>query len=285
VPTTDDTPNQADEAPVAGYRSTTDGVRQYHRRWPIDDPIAALQIVHGIGEHSGRYTHVGRFFAKHRYDVALYDNRGFGKTEWPRGHVDSFDQYLDDIEESLAERRELGVPVVLYGHSLGGLMVTRYLTADRPQPDLAVLSAPAIDAEVPAWQRVAAPVLGRVIPKLFVAAKATGEGLSTDDAVGQAFVDDPLLVEGATARMGLEVFDAMKAAAADLDRISVPTYVLHGDADPVVPQRHTKPLAALDLVTYRTWPGLLHECHNEPQQGEVLGEIEAWLNERLSELS
>ena len=262
--------------------TTADGVPQLRRRWAVDQPRASILVVHGIGEHSGRYQHVGRFFADRGFDVAAFDNRGFGESGGARGHIDRFAVYLDDIEERLAERRSLGVPVVLFGHSLGGLMSARYLVGRRPQPDLAVLSSPALGAEVPLWQRVAAPVLGRVTPSLFISSEIDGVGLSRDVEVQRAYAEDPLLVAGATARLGLEIFTAMKVTNAGLDRISVPTYVLHGEDDPVVPPQSSRHLAGLDVVTYRSWPGLRHECLNEPEQDQVMAEIEAWLSDRLA---
>lgn len=262
--------------------ATADGTTQLRRRWAVAEPKAAIQLVHGIGEHTGRYGHVGQFFADRGYDVAAFDNRGFGESGGRRGHIDSFGIYLDDIQAGLDERRNLDVPVILFGHSLGGLMATRYLVDSRPQPDLAVLSSPALAAELPTWKRVAAPILGRVAPKLFVPNEIDGVGLSRDVEVQQAYVADPLLVSGATAGLGRQSLDAMKEANASLSKLSVPTYVLHGDEDPVVPQSASKPLQDLDGVTYRTWEGLRHECLNEPEKAEVMGEIAAWLDQQLA---
>lgn len=265
--------------------ATRDGVEQLRRRWSVDEPRGAILLVHGIGEHSGRYQHVGQFFAEHGFDVAAFDNRGFGRSGGARGHIARFDLFIDDIEERLDERRSLGVPVVLFGHSLGGLMATDYLVGDRPEPDLAVLSSPALAAEVPLWQRVAAPVLGRMRPRMFFPSEIEGAGLSRDVEVQRAYTEDPLLVAGATARLGHEVFQAMARVSENLDRLRVPTYVLHGGADPVVPPPASKPLAGLDVVTRRLWPDLRHECLNEPEQDEVMGEIEAWLLARLDEIA
>ncbi len=264
--------------------TTADGTPQLRRRWRVAEPRAAIVLVHGIGEHSGRYLHVGQFFADRGYDVSAFDNRGFGRSGGRRGHIEDFRVYLDDVGERLAASRELGVPVVLFGHSLGGLIVATYLTDKRPQPDLAVLSSPALTAEVPAWQRVAAPVLGRVAPKLFVPSEIEGTGLSRDPAVQRAYVEDPLRVTGATARMGRETFTAMKITGNRLHRLKVPTYVLHGDDDPVVPQAASRPLERLDSVTYRSWTGLRHECLNEPEQNEVMAEIDTWIGQQLDRL-
>ncbi|MGI9599150.1 MAG: lysophospholipase [Acidimicrobiales bacterium] len=274
----------SDVAMTVESAKTADGVTQLRRRWPVQNPRAAMLLVHGIGEHSGRYVHVGRFFGSLGYDVSAFDNRGFGESGGRRGHIDSFDIYLDDIAERLAERRSLGVPVILLGHSLGGLMSACYLVDPRPQPDLAVLSSPALSAVVPRWQKIAAPILGRLTPKLFIAAEIDGVGLSRDTTVQETYVADPLLVAGATAAMGNETFTAMKTVNTNLDRLSVPTYVFHGDQDPIVPHEASLKLQELDLVTYRIWAGLRHECMNEPEQDEVMAETDEWLTGRLAEL-
>ncbi len=263
------------------FEETRDGETQLVRRWPVEDPRAAMLIVHGIGEHSGRYLHVGGYLADAGIDVTAFDNRGFGQSGGRRAHIDRFDQYLDDIEDLLADRRSLGVPVVLMGHSLGGLMSTAYLVSDRPQPDLAILSSPALAAEVPRWQRVAAPVLGRVVPSFFVKGSQMSGLLSRDDEVERAYHDDPLVILGATAGLGKQIFDTMEATMANVDRIRVPTYVLHGEEDKLVPQFASLPLRDLPLVTYRSWPNLRHECLNEPERYEVLGEIQGWLDQQL----
>ncbi len=238
-------------------------------------------MVHGIGEHSARYVHVGEFFASRGYDVLAFDNQGFGQSGGRRGHIDSFATYIDNIETLIVERRSLDLPVVLYGHSLGGLMATAYLTEpDRPQPDLAVLSAPALAANVPRWQRIAAPILGRITPKLFVPTKDIPGLLSRDPAVEKAYKGDPFVVRGATSRLGLEILKAMERTSARLERLNVPTYVLHGENDALVPQWASRPLENIDGVTYRSWLGLLHECHNEPEKDQVLAEIADWVDQR-----
>ncbi len=242
-----------------------------------------MLLVHGVGEHSGRYGHVGRFLAERGHDVVAIDNRGHGQTGGRRGYVDRFTQFLDDVEDQLAERRKLDVPVVLVGHSLGGLIVANYVVEGRPAPDLLILSSPAISANVPLWQSVMAPILSRVAPKLFIKSDFDPVLLADDAEVQRAYLDDPLRVGGGTARMGNEVFRAMDTTGANLANITMPTYVLHGTDDQVVPLAASQPLADFDNVTYRQWAGLRHECMNEPSYLEVLGEMEAWLGARLDD--
>lgn len=276
------------EAELTGTR---DGTTQLQRRWRAADvgadrpPRSALIAVHGLGEHSGRYHHIGRFLAARGHDVLAFDNRGFGQSGGRRGHVDTFDEFLDDVEDMVIERRQLGAPVVLFGHSLGGLIATTYVVRGRPAPDLLVLSAPALDADVPRWQRVLAPVLSRFAPNLFVTNNIDPTVLSHDEAVQVAYRDDPLRVGGSTARLGQQTFDAMREASAAFGRVTMPTYVFHGAADRLVPPRASRRLEALANVTYRLWPGLRHECLNEAASQQVLDELATWLDEELTGLT
>ncbi len=259
------------------------------RRWrpgASDHELArsAMLIVHGIGEHSGRYGQVGRFLAERGHDVVAIDNRGHGQSSGRRGHVDSFSQYLDDVEDRIVKRRELGLPVVLYGHSLGGLISATYVVEGRPAPDLLVLSAPALGANVPTWQRLAAPILSKVAPRFFIKSDLDATLLSHDADVQEAYRRDPLRVKGATARLGKEILTTMVSTRARLNAITIPIYVLHGSDDDLVPPEASQPLTEQSNATYRLWPGLRHECHNEAASPEVLGELAEWLDLQLDRL-
>ncbi len=264
------------------FGESSRGGTQLRRRWAVDGAKAAVLIVHGIGEHSGRYIHVGDFLESKGYDVLAFDQRGFGQSEKPKAFVESFDDFLDDVEALMTERRSLGIPVVLLGHSLGGLVVTSYLESGRPQPDLGILSSPALGAVVPAWQRIAAPIIGRLLPKLFIPSKIDGSILSHDPEVANAYENDPLGVAGSTAGLGRAIFDAMPKATTNIAKIKIPTYVLHGSADELVPQHFSQPLAELPNVTYRTWEGLRHECFNEYEKMDVLAELTDWIDAQLA---
>lgn len=264
---------------------TTDGLVHYRRRWAVESPWCATLLVHGIGEHSGRYEHVGRLLSDAGIDVLACDNRGFGLSGGPRGHVDSFDQFIDDLAEPMSLRRELGVPVALLGHSLGGLMSTRYLQSSHPQPDLAALSAPALGADVPAWQRKGAPVLSKIVPRLRIKGEVVGDILSNNPKVGEKFTADPLRVTSTSTKMGNEIFEAMAKATAEVGSISLPLRVMHGAQDRLVAPHFSEPLATVPGSVRVTYPGLQHEIFNEDPHETIIAEMVSWMRETVASLT
>ena len=265
-----------------------DGVELRTYEWPAAGaPRAHLLLVHGIAEHAGRYRHVGTQLAKAGITVHAYDQRGFGRSGGHRAYVDRWPQFHDDLEDRLAEVRSAagGLPVVLYGHSMGGLIALGYALADppRPLPDLLVLSAPAIDAAVPGWKRRLADILGTTMPRFAVANTFPKGGLSSDPAVETAYLADPLAVHRTTTRLGVSLFreqDRVKRALATGAPLPVTTYVLHGADDPIVPEWASRSLEGRENVTRRVYEGLHHETHNEPNGALVIEDTIAWILSR-----
>jgi alpha-beta hydrolase superfamily lysophospholipase len=234
-----------------------------------------------MGEHSGRYEHVGARLAGHGYDVVAIDHRGHGLSGGRRSHVDGFDEYVVDVEDQMSEVRALGLPVVLLGHSMGGLIATRYVVSGRPAPDLLVLSGPALGAAVPMWMQGLAQVLGRVAPRLPVPGTIDPAVLATDPAVGEAYRADPLVWTTASAGFGRELLAAMADTRAGLHRLGLPTLALHGADDALVPAAASEPLAALSTVERRVLAGLRHEIFNEPVGLALVDDVAAWIADRL----
>lgn len=264
---------------------TRDGVELRTLRWPaVGVTRAHLLLIHGIAEHAGRHAHVASRFATAGIETHAFDLRGFGASAGRRAYVDRWSQYHDDVEDRLVAIRaqSAGLPLVLYGHSMGGLIALGYVLADppRPAPDLLVLSAPAIAASVAPWKRALADVLGRLAPHLEIANDLPVGGLSRDPEVETAYRSDPLNVHRTTTRLGLELFREQARVQARLARtgpLPVPTYVLHGADDPIVPVSASAKLAGRPNVTRRVYPGLRHEMHNEPDAAAVIGDTIAWL--------
>jgi alpha-beta hydrolase superfamily lysophospholipase len=264
---------------------TRDGLVQLRRHWAVESPRAAVLVIHGIAEHSGRYEHVGRFLADRGFDVVAIDQRGFGQSGGRRAYVKSFEDFFDDVEDQMAQVRTLGVPVVMLGHSMGGLIALSYTLTSRPAPDLLALSAPALGANIPGPLRALTPLLARLAPRLQVPSPVNGDVLSTDPAVGAAYMADPLVVRLATPALGHALMRQMQWANANLSNLAVPTFVMHGADDQLVPARSTRVLGELDVVTRRTYPALRHEVFNEPVYRTILQELVDWMTEQLALLA
>lgn len=262
---------------------TPDGIELYARRWPATgSATATMLLVHGVSEHSGRWDHVARFFTAAGFEVHGYDLRGHGMSGGPQLDVERFDEHVADAAIMVGKVRSQ-LPLVIYGHSMGGLITTLYAESDHAQPDLYVLSAPALGADVAPPLRMAASVFGRVAPGLRMGTGIEGSQLSRDPRVGEAYFSDPLVYLKGTARFGAALLGAMPRAAAAVDDIRIPTLVIHGGDDTIVPVAASVPLAGVAGVERRVWPGLRHEMHNEPEQNEVLGFVAGWLEARLGE--
>ena len=265
--------------------ATRDGTALRTRHWPVatGKPWAALLLVHGLAEHSGRYEHVGAQLASAGIDTWAFDQRGFGASGGPRASVDRWSALHDDLEERLLAVRSIDParPLVLYGHSLGGLIALGYVLDGRAQPDLLVLSAPAIGADVPAWQRLLIGSLRRVAPNMLLSNRLDDTTLSRDPAVAVAYRADPLNQHRSTVRFAHAALAEQQRVAESLDRLSIPTLVIHGGSDRLVPTHSSAVLDGRPSVTRRVYPELRHESHNEPEGPQVVADVIAWVRERV----
>jgi len=261
--------------PLPGF-----GIEQIREWVPAAAPTAVVVLVHGIAEHSGRYERTGSLLSDAGFLVRSFDLIGFGASGGPRGDIADWGLYHDQIERHIDWARERGVPVVLMGHSMGGNLAAGYVLAGRPAPDLLVLSAPAFGGGA-GWQRVLAGVLSKLAPTLAVANSLKGEQLSRDPAVGEAYFADPLVYSKTTTRLGAALFAAMDEVTEHASRIEIPTLVMHGGADTIVPPQSTAILGEVPGVERRLYPQLRHEILNEPEGPEIVAEIVAWVSARL----
>ncbi len=266
---------------IVGSFPVRDGTPLFTKRWAIADPQATMVLVHGASEHIGRWNHVAEFFVDRGFEVFGYDHRGHGASGGDRIHVDHFDDYVEDLAEIVAHVRS-ELPLVIYGHSMGGLIATAYAESAHQQPELYVLSAPALDVNSPGALKAAAPFIGRALPKLRLKGPVTADKLSRDPKVGEAYMADPMVHLDGTTRWGAEFLAAGVRCRTDVGSIRVPVLVIHGGEDTLIPPAASAPLAAGDTVERRVFPGLRHEVHNEPEAKEVLEFVAGWLEGRLN---
>lgn len=268
-----------------GRFTTFDGIDVYTQAWlPDSTPQAVILIVHGLGDHSGRYGNYVNYFVPRGYALYSFDARGHGRSSGARGHVDRFDRYLEDIDRRAAEARSdwPGTPLFILGHSLGSLMVLIY-GARRPDQltGLIVTGTALQDAlELPGWKRNLATLLSRVTPSLKMNNGVPLSGLSHDPAVITAYEADSLTHTWGTPRLSTEVDVTRAQVWQSAAAWHVPLLMLHGGADRICLPEGARRFATqtpAGLVEFREYPGLYHEIHNEPEREQVFRDIEAWL--------
>ena len=259
--------------------ATSDGTELFTRTLAPDAPRYDLLIIHGLGEHSGRWSDPARQFADHGAMVHMLDLRGHGKSGGEKMDIADFSAFQDDVAQfAAASAAASGRPWVLYGHSMGGLICAGYLIDERtPAPNASVISAPALDDNAsPVLKAIAKPV-GRVVPKMKFPTDIKSEQLSSDPAVGEAYFADPLVSTKITARMGRAFFMEQARLADRVGEIVTPTYVLHGAEDPLVPPSASAGFTRSPSVKRKLHPNLRHEIHNEPEGKQVIGDVIDWI--------
>jgi acylglycerol lipase len=261
---------------------------QYWQAWTPSGPVRGVVVlVHGAHEHSGRYAHVAETLGAAGFAVHAVDHPGHGRSAGTRGNIGSMAQTVAGVDQvaRAAQQRHAGAPTFVYGHSLGGLIALQYLTGDPVPLAGAVISAPAVDlSAASAVQIRLAGLLSRLTPNLGVV-QLEAAAVSRDPEVVRDYTSDPLNNMGKVrARTGAEMLATVRAMPARVPQLRLPLYLLHGTADRLVPVTATEWLAANTGsadVTVRTWDGLYHEPHNEPERGQVLAEIVDWLQAHL----
>ncbi len=250
------------------------------RDWlPRGAPKGTVVLVHGLAEHSGRYERTGDLLAESGFHVRGFDLIGAGASGGDRWDIDDWKRYHAQIESHVRWATDRSGPVVLMGHSMGGNLVLGYASSGRSPVDLVVVSAPALGGGA-GWQKALAPILARVAPKLAVPNALKLEHLSRDPAVGEAYLADPLVVNKSTTRFGAALFAAIDEVAMSVGAIRVPTLVLHGGSDRIVPPQSTAFLADIPGFERRLYPNLRHEILNEPEGPEIVADIVEWINSK-----
>lgn len=267
------------------------GVRNvniYYQGWLPESPVkAVLIIVHGLGEHSGRYTNVVNHFVPLGYAVYGLDHIGHGKSEGMREVVERFEDFTNTLTifTNMVKGWQAGKPLFLLGHSLGGLITTYYLLDHQADFKGAVISAPslAIGASITPLTITMGKILSVIAPKVGVLA-LDPHGVSSDPEVVAAYINDPLVAHGKTpARLAAETLKAMLRVTAEVEKISLPFITLQGSADTLVDPRGAKMLydrASSKDKTIKIYEGYYHEVFNEPGRAVVLKDVETWLEAR-----
>lgn len=268
---------------------TTDGLMLRGMCWPAEGTCkAAISLIHGMGEHIGRYDHVATAFNARGYTMMGTDLRGHGKSDGKRGHVPTFGTYLDDLFQSLEKMRAdfPGIPHYIFAHSLGGMIALDYVL--RRKPDLAglIVSAPLLQlAYKPSlWRMILLKSLKALNLNIPIPRGVDDTKLSRDINVARTFRNDPLSHGVITPTLAVGMFEAGDWCLAHADQLELPTLIYHGDADLITSLDASRRFVekAGSNCTFNLLPGCMHEPHNEPQRQEVFDLILNWLSSRLT---
>lgn len=264
------------EPAAAAERTTTFAGSEgevFVRRWePAGTATAVVVVVHGYAEHGGRYAHVADAFAAQGWATVAPDHLGHGRSDGERALIADFDHVVDDLHATvdLAEAAHPGVPVVMVGHSMGGLLTARF--AQRSPQRLA--GAAFLGAVLGDWPWARAVLAEPSLPE----EPSDPDGMSRDPSTNRAYAEDPLVYHGGYKRpLLVSEVATLDAFRAEIDRIRIPVACLHGSADPFVPPgptvRAVVDMASTDKVI-RVYPGAKHELVNETNRSEVLADLE-----------
>jgi acylglycerol lipase len=267
---------------------TEDGLRLYAQGWqPQTELKGVICLVHGLGEHSGRYGHLAAFLNQAGHALLAFDLRGHGKSEGPRGHTPSYEALMEDIAHFLEEttERHPDRPRFLYGHSMGGNLVIEYALRRRPQLAGVIATGPLLRAafEPPAWKLTLAKIMRSLWPTLSLSNGLDRQALSRDPEVVRAYDDDPLVHDRVSARLAMDMFQSGLRSLEHAAEFPLPLLLMHGGADRITSAQASREFAAQagEACTLKIWDGFYHEIHNEPEQGEVFEYLWEWLNSDL----
>jgi alpha-beta hydrolase superfamily lysophospholipase len=272
-----------------GTFKSADGLDIHTIHWlPDRDPRAIVLILHGIGEHSGRYQHVAEQFTSQGYAVYSLDYRGHGHSDGPRSYFNSFDEpvadvytYVQQIETDWLEKQ-----IFIYGHSMGALIA--FLFALRHQAHIAGIISTGVpltlDELAPGIAIRVANGLARVAPRLALF-PLNEKHLARDPEVGKAYRADPLVYQGRQ-RVGMvtRMIARSNEVKAELMHLRVPLLILHGGADKICPVSGSQYIfdhAGSPDKRLEIYPGQYHELHNEPEKYVTLGDITTWLADHV----
>lgn len=266
-----------------------DGLKMYSKGWtPEKEPKAVICLIHGLGEHIGRYEHVGAAFADGGYALLGFDLRGHGKSGGPRGHAPSADAFFKDIEAFVqdAAKRYPSAPRFLYGHSLGGLLTLSYAVTRKVDVKGLIVSSPGLRTAIHEQKAklMLAKVLGSLAPTVTLASELDTAALSRDPQVVKDYVNDPLVHNKITTGFGKAGLVITDLAFQNASKLAVPLLLAYCSGDAIAFPRGSEEFARLvpqNLVTLKRFEGLYHEPHNEPEKAEVLKTYVQWLDAQV----
>ncbi len=252
-----------------------------------DTTQATVLIVHGLGEHAGRYTHVADALLQAGFGVRAYDHQGHGRSAGRRGTLHTPDGLLQDLCTVIDDtrRRLPHRPLVLLGHSMGGLVVARAVAQQLRPVDALVMSSPALGIRANTVQKLLLSVLPDLLPHLTIGNGLDPQWVARDTAVVQAYRSDPLVHDRISPRLGAWIWREGPKTLAVADRWPLPTLLLYAGTDKLVDPAASDAFAQrapADRIQAQRYEAMYHEVFNDPERAQVLTTLTQWLQARFA---
>lgn len=274
--------------PFESHWTSADGLTFYVRGWePDSQPKAVIGLVHGLGEHTGRYEHVAKVFTDAGYAIVGFDLRGHGRTGGTRGHFPSLDVVMQDVGRlfKFIGEKYPNLPQFLYGHSLGGLLSLTYALQYGASLKGVMVTDAALRSALQEQKAkiVMANVLGSLMPAMVIPSGLDPTTISRDSEVVEKYIHDPLVHDKTSLGLGKSALTAIDYCFTHAKEFVPPLLIMHGKADKLTYPSGSEDFAKLASetnqdVALKLWDGLYHEIHNEPEKAEVLKFMVEWLN-------
>ena len=269
-----------------GMVESADGTKLAYRAWPTGGAAVTFAVVHGLGEHAGRYIRFAEGMAKHGMGTYALDLRGHGKSPGQRGHVDSWSQWTDDVSAFVRHVESIaGAEVVPVGHSFGGAtLLSTVLDRKLPATRRFIVSSPALKLKlaVAGWKLTLGPIASKIVPRLALANEVDPSTVSRIPEVVEAYRTDPLVHNKISTRLGAEWQDATRTILSQAGRIKIPFLILAGTADALIDpagsvELHEKARSTSELHLLE---GRYHEPFNDLGREAVFQLIAGWVSRR-----
>jgi len=251
-------------------------------KWEIDNPKANLMLIHGAGEHIERYDHWAKLFNDQQINVYGVDHYGHGNSPGARGHLQNYELYLNEIKalKKMLDEQTDKLPILLYGHSLGGNIVLHWIIEHVKSVDYVIVSAPWIKLKLvpPPWKISLMRWLSGILPALSQSNELDPNWLSRDKLIVERYINDPLVHNKITLSAANILFQRAEILDHYNKYISDKILIIHGLDDEITDSSASKAFALRTGIDYYGVEGLYHELHNEPEQIEIFNYICNWLN-------
>jgi acylglycerol lipase len=269
---------------AAGSIKSADGTKLAYRAWPKAGANITFAVVHGLGEHAGRYARFAEAMANHGMSTFALDLRGHGESDGQRGHVDSWSQWTDDVSAFVKHVEGLaGNEVVPVGHSFGGAaLLSTVLSGKLPKSKRFAVSSPALKLrlQAPAWKTAVAPFASKIVPRLAMDNEVDPAAVSRIPEIVAAYRNDPLVHSRISSRMYTEWQNATIDILGRADQIKIPFLILAGTADPLIDPDGSRRLheRAPSLSELHLLEGRYHEPFNDLGSDEVFQLVADWVH-------